>query len=277
MKTIALVLFLLAASISKAQYYYKDLIGTRESSDMIKTYQRTGVTRVRVASYDAENTRNDDFFVEQTFSKPHNMLRTITRSGLSAESILTTYTDGEGNVLKTIDSSEAIISTTEYQYDGSGQLVQVKSSTTDSARRINETEIHRWEYNNGLPVRMLRLINNSDTTVVAFKLEGGNVAEEQSTRRGIKADPVYYYYNAAHRLTDIVRYNRKAKRLLPEYMFEYAPDGKVIQKITVPANSSDYLIWRYQYDGNGLKTREAIYDRRKTLTGKIEYQYVRAQ
>jgi YD repeat-containing protein len=273
MKTIALVFFLLAASASQAQYYYKDIIGTRESSDMIKTYQRTGVTRVRVTSYDAENTRNEDFFVEQTFSKPHNLLRTITRSGLSAESVLTTYTDGQGNVLKTVDSSEAIISTTEYQYDGSGKLITVKSSSTDSARRINETEIHRWEYNNGLPVRMLRVINNTDTTVVDFKVEGGNVAEERSTRRGIKAEPVYYYYNASNRLTDIVRYNNKAKRLLPEYMFEYAPDGKVIQKITVPANSSDYLIWRYQYNSNGLKIKEAIYDRHKTLNGKIEYQY----
>jgi YD repeat-containing protein len=228
---------------------------------------------VRVTSYDAENTRNEDFFVEQTFSKPHNLLRTITRSGLSAESVLTTYTDGQGNVLKTVDSSEAIISTTEYQYDGSGKLITVKSSSTDSARRINETEIHRWEYNNGLPVRMLRVINNTDTTVVDFKVEGGNVAEERSTRRGIKAEPVYYYYNASNRLTDIVRYNNKAKRLLPEYMFEYAPDGKVIQKITVPANSSDYLIWRYQYNSNGLKIKEAIYDRHKTLNGKIEYQY----
>jgi hypothetical protein len=273
MKTIALVFFLLAASTSQAQYYYKDIIGTKESSDMIKAYQRAGVTRVRVASFDAENTRNDDFFVEQTFSKPHNVLRTITRSGVSAESLLTTYTDPEGKVLKTIDSSEAMISTTEYQYDANGQLVLVKSSSTDSSKRMNETESHLWEYNNGLPFRMLRLINNKDTTVVEFKIEGGNVAEERSTRRGIKAEPVYYYYNAANRLTDIVRYNTKAKRLLPEYMFEYAPDGKVIQKITVPANSSNYLIWRYQYNSNGLKTKEAIYDRHKTLNGKIEYQY----
>jgi hypothetical protein len=67
---------------------------------MIKTYQRTGVTRVRVTSYDAENTRNDDFFVEQTLSKPHNLLRTITRSGLSAESVLTTYTTAKATCLK---------------------------------------------------------------------------------------------------------------------------------------------------------------------------------
>ena len=65
----------------------------------------------------------------------------------------------------------------------------------------------------------------------------------------------------------------KAKRLLPEYMFEYSPANQIIQKITVPSNGSNYLIWRYQYDDRGLKVREAVFDKYKQLTGKIEYQY----
>ena len=94
-------------------------------------------------------------------------------------------------------------------------------------------------------------------------------------QRGVRSEPVYYYYNENNQLTDIVRFNKKAKRLLPEYMFEYSEDNRVIQKITVPANSFDYLIWRYQYNQQGLKTKEAIYskdDKRKQL-GRIEYQY----
>ena len=74
-------------------------------------------------------------------------------------------------------------------------------------------------------------------------------------------------------MTDVVRYNKKAKRLLPDYMFEYSDANQVIQKITVPASGSDYLIWRYQYDAKGLKIREACFDRQKQLTGKIEYNY----
>ena len=121
---------------------------------------------------------------------------------------------------------------------------------------------------------MLRIKNSRDTMFVSFKLdENGNVVEEQATRLGKQSDPVYYYYDASNRLTDIVRFNNKAKRLLPEYMFEYAPGNQVIQKITVPANGSDYLIWRYLYDARGLKVKEAMYDKYKTLTGKIEYKY----
>jgi hypothetical protein len=121
---------------------------------------------------------------------------------------------------------------------------------------------------------MLRIKNRRDTSYVNFKLdENGNVIEEQETRKGVKSDPVYYYYDANNRLTDIVRFNKKANRLLPEYMFEYSPSGQLVQKITVPANSDNYLIWRFQYSNQGLKTKEIIYNKLKKLTGKIEYQY----
>jgi hypothetical protein len=99
------------------------------------------------------------------------------------------------------------------------------------------------------------------------------VSEEMETRRGVKNRPVLYYYNDNNQLTDIVRYNARAKQLLPEYMFEYSTANQVIQKITVPSNSSEYLIWRYQFNPQGLKTKEVIYDKQKKVTGKIEYQY----
>jgi hypothetical protein len=275
MKFLLLPFFLALALSAPAQYYYKDIIGTKESSELIRTYQKAGVTAVNVASYDAENTRNEDFYLAQTFSKPHAVLRTTTRNGAGQESVLLSYSDSTGRIVKTVDSSANLTSVTEYSYNANGQLRQIRSTSTDSSKRLNETEVHLWEYNGNEPARMLRIVNGSDTTFVNFKVDGTNVVEEQTLRRGAR-DTVYYYYDGQNRLTDIVRFNGKARRLLPEYMFEYSADGKVIQKITVPANSSEYLIWRYQYGTDGLKTKEAIYDRRKTLNGKIEYQYQRS-
>ncbi len=256
-----------------AQYYYKDIIGTREAGALIKSYLDNNVLEVRVASYDADNTRNDAFYVAQTFSKPHARLQTTTRNGDQNESTLTTFANNEGQILKTVDSSKNLISTTQYSYDANGSLSEIISRTADSAKQIDETETHTWFYENGLPVRMLRVVNGRDTTFVSFKQENGNVVEENTLRKGVRGEPVFYYYDAAQHLTDIVGYSGKAKRLLPEYLFEYSPAGRVIQKITVPANSSDYLIWRYQYDAGGLKTKEAIYDKTKTLAGKVEYTY----
>ena len=273
MKTALLLLFFFAATASYAQYYYKDIVGVKESSGLLKTYQNARVSSVMVNSFDADNTRNEDLAVTQTFSKAHARLQTITRNGNSSASVLTTYADSAGRVIKTIDSSANLASTTDYSYDADGRLQSIVSSSTDTSKRLNETEAHLWQWAGGQAVRLLRIVNNIDTTIVEFRTDGGNVVEEWSTRRGVKSEPVYYYYNAQNRLTDIVRYNKKAGRLLPEYMFEYSADGRVIQKITVPANSSAYLIWRYQYNGAGLKTKEAIYDRYKTLNGTIEYVY----
>jgi hypothetical protein len=272
MKTLLLILFSLFAASSQAQYYYKDIIGAKETADLIKNYRNNKVTRVVLTSYDEENTKNDDFYVEQVYS--NQVLKTITRSGVTDQSILISYTDANGNVIRTVDSSETMTSTSTYNYTPDGQLLSVVSNSTDSSHKTSQTEEHLWEYNSGRISRMLRIKDKKDTSYITFKFDDkGNVAEEQSTRKGISSEPVYYYYDNNNRLTDIVRYSNKAKRLLPEYLFEYSPANQVIQKITVPANSSDYLIWRYQYDNKGLKIKEAVYNKQKQLTGKIEYQY----
>ena len=123
---------------------------------------------------------------------------------------------------------------------------------------------------------MLRIKNRVDTTYVSFKHdEAGNIIEEFSTRKGIKSDPVVYYYDNQNRLTDIVRFNNRVNKLLPEYMFEYSASNQVVQKMTFPANSSNYLIWRYQFDDRGLKVQEAIFDKEKKLTGRIRYEYIK--
>ena len=131
-----------------------------------------------------------------------------------------------------------------YTYNDSNQLVSITSNSSDTTNFSNQLEEHLWEYKNGSVNRMLRIKNKKDTTYVNFKLdEKGNVVEEQSIRKGVPVDAVYYYYDDNNRLTDIVRFNNKVKRLLPEYMFEYSSKNQVIQKITVPGNSSQYLIW----------------------------------
>lgn len=273
----ALLLFSLSSS---AQYYYKDITGTKESSALLKVYMKNKVTRVMLTSYDADNTKSDNLFVQQEFSPAKRVLKTITATGADNGNMSTvfTYADENGNIIKTVDSSGVVINTTTYTYDASGNLKLVTISSSDST--INESEQHLWQWENGKPSRMLRIKNKKDTTYVDFKLdENGNVTEETETRKRVTSRPYYYYYNDNNQLTDVVRYNDRAKQLLPEYMFEYSASDQVIQKITVPSNNSDYLIWRYQYNPQGLKIKEVVYskhDKRNPL-GKIEYQYSFAQ
>ena len=274
MKYLLFSFFVLSAGAASAQYYYKDIIGTRETAEMIRTYASNKIKKVVLNSYDADGTRNADFLVTQAFDG--SRLMTSSKTGDEDASLLISYVNNGGQVIKTVDSSDALISTTTYTYNDKGWLTAVLSVSTDSSRSFSQTELHRWEYRGDKIARMVRIKNSSDSSTVQFKLDDkGNVSEEQTVRRGVTSDPVYYYYDAQNRLTDIVRYNNKVKRLLPEYMFEYSAANQVIQKITVPGNSSNYLIWRYQYGADGLKMKEAIYNRQKQLTGKIEYVYQR--
>ena len=276
MKSLLLAAVLFIGLSSPAQYYYKDIIGTKESSELIKCYMKNNVGRVLLTTYDADDTRSDNLFVQQEFSSVKKVLKTMTGTGAdnANASIVLTYADENGNIARTVDSSGHVIHTTTYNYDANGNLNQVTISSSDST--INETEQHFWQWQNGKPSKMIRVKNHRDTTYVDLKLdEDGNVVEETHTGKRLKSKPYYYYYNENNQLTDIVQYNDRAKQLLPEYMFEYSSSNQVIQKITVPTNTSDYLIWRYQYNPQGLKVKEVVYSKndKKNPMGKIEYQY----
>src|SRR6478672_11478199 len=104
MKLLFIAISIVVSFYSKAQYYYKDIIGSAQTADLIKTYKNNKVSRVLVTSYDGENTKIDDFYVEQQFSQ--DALKTITRSNVSNESILISYIDAFNHVVKTLDSSD---------------------------------------------------------------------------------------------------------------------------------------------------------------------------
>jgi hypothetical protein len=272
MKTTAAALALLLSVSAGAQHYLKDIVGTRETSDLMKRYVQNKVTKVAVHTFDEKGSRISDLAIEQVFDG--NSMKTVTRSGMNQVSILTSFVDQQARVIQTIDSNRMVYTKTSYTYNQSGQLERVSSTSTDSARSSTQIVEHLWQYRNNNPVRLIRIRNQKDTTVVDLKTdEKGNVIEEVETRRGIRSEPVYYYYNDNNQLTDVVQYNKKAKRLLPSSMMEYGPSGQVIQHITVPSGSDNYLIWRYQYNQQGLKVKEAIYNKQKELTGKIEYVY----
>jgi antitoxin component YwqK of YwqJK toxin-antitoxin module len=267
------LLFACCSFISDAQYYYKDILGSRESNELISLYKANKVQRVVLVSYDADGTKSNDLHVSQQFSLPNRTLTTVT--GIPGEqSFLTSTFNDEGRVIKTVDSTAMIVTVSSFSYNAEGLLQSTYTRSSDTSKNFVQVEEHKWEYQNGKPLKMTKVKNGKITETVKMKLdEKGNVIEEQSFIGDKGAEPVQYFYDDAGRLTDIVRFNPRVRKLLPEYLFEYSATNQVIQKITVPSNSSNYLIWRYQYDDRGLKIREAVFDKQKRLNGKIDYQY----
>jgi hypothetical protein len=276
MKNIALFILLIPPVCSQAQYYYKDIIGTAATSQQIRLYTAGNVQSVSLKSYEADGAVSDNFQAEQLFDKKERTLKTVSRSGASDESVLISSFDDNARVIKTLDTSGTSFNMSVYTYNSAGKLVSLKSFSGDTLKTGSEAEDHQWTYNDkGQPLQMLRIINTIDTTIIKFQTDDhGNIIQETPYKKGKAGDPVYYYYDGKNQMTDIVRYNYKLKKLLPDYMFEYSDAGQVIQKITVPSNkAAQYLIWRYQYDSKGLKAREACFNKDKQLTGKIEYTY----
>lgn len=274
MKTVLGLASLLLSLAASSQYYYKDVVGTKESADLIRSYNNNKVRTVTLRSYTINNTPLTDFDIQQEFLPTQQALRTITKSEYTSPSYLITFVDAAGRVVKTIDSTNGIVNTTVYTYNSAGNLNTVLFKAGDSLAAV-QTDDHLWQYDaQGRIAKMLRIKNGKDTAVVSFKLdEAGNVTEEQEKHGFLTEEPYYYYYDKSGRLTDIVRYNKKAHRLLPESMFEYSDKAQITQRITVPQNSDDYLIWRYAYDAKGLKTKEVIFNKQKEQTGKVEYVY----
>lgn len=257
---------------ANAQYYYLDIIGTQQTNDQYKKILQQNLSSISATSFEQSNEPNTDFVLEQNIS--NNQIVTRSASINSKESFFTSYYTS-GKLTKTIDSNNSAINTVEYKYNNNGKLLSSTSSNKDFDGTFDQSEIHQWQYDDaGNPLKMLKIKNHADTTIVECKVdEAGNIVEENWKKNNRVIETYYYYYNTKNQLTDIVRFNRKAKQMLPDVMFEYDATGLVSQMTLTQGTSANYLIWRYVYNNKGLKEKEFAFNKKKELLGKIEYTY----
>lgn len=275
MKCKVLIAFLLIASLKVCgQYYYLDIIGTKQTNQQYKLVRAYQYKRINATSFDATQQPSKDFLLEQTIAKDGLQITTHSASINGGESyFIGTYQNNR--LVKTVDSSNNAINTVVYNYDNSGKLVSTTSNSKDFDGTFISGETHNWSYNEkGTPERMLKIRNGTDTTVVAFTYdEQDNVAEERWIRNNRTTETYYYYYNSKKQLTDIVRFSRKAKTMLPDYIFEYDNTGRVTQMTQTQNGTANYLVWKYTYNENGMKSKEIVFNKQKELLGRIEYNY----
>jgi len=297
MKTILALFSFLYSLASQGQYYYNDIIGTLETNRQMKAYLVNKVKTVSVTGTDQRGAKTAEFSEFQEVKENGTVLKTSSFNNLNKTVIYSKF-DNQGRLIRTTDSSTAVESSTTYEYDARDRITRVQNTTKDPANDFSQAENHLWIYNAaGQPERMWRILNNTDSIEIRFTPdEQGNPGDERVFKKGVETTQyysyfdedkklkfaqtgvIYYYYDDQNRLSDVVRFNLKANRLLPDFMFEYDEKNRVIQKITTTANLKlGYLIWRYIFDEKGLKTKEALFNNEKQLTGKIEYSYTFGQ
>jgi len=258
-----------------SQFYHKDIVSLKQTNDQLKTYKTNKVKKAVLNSFEPSGEPTDKFICFQEVSPSFIFIKTYSQSAQTMQSVLNSQFNFKGQLIRSADSSNTTLNVTSYTYDAAGRLVATESVSQAYAYQTKETEKHQWFYDTtGFPVKMLRIKNNSDTAVVVFKAdEKGNVGEETWRSRSGETQTYYYYYDEQNRLTDIVRFNERARKLLPDYIFAYNEQSQLVQMITVQPGTSNYVTWKYQYNPQGLKTRESIYSKQKELMGYITYRY----
>lgn len=270
------LLLILLTGEANAQYYYKDLVATRLNIAKWQTYKAARVRSVRLTSFEADGQPTEGFQIDETVNPDFSGMTTHTKTNGSTETWTFATYSPEGLLTSVTDTSDTYRSESAYQYDGQGRLLSITNTSTETDNHVRSVETHLWQYGatGDQPTGMLKIMNGTDTTYVRFVSdEKGNIGEEHATRDGQPLPIIYYYYDDNNRLTDIVRYNLKAQRLLPDNIFEYGDNGKMTSLLAVQEGAASYQKWIYEYNDKGLRTKESCFSKERELLGHIEYQY----
>ncbi|HXB34526.1 MAG TPA: RHS repeat domain-containing protein [Puia sp.] len=277
MKVVIGTLFLiLLTGVANAQFYYKDIISTRQNIAKWQAYKAARVRSVRVSSFEGDGQPTDGFQLDETVNSDFSGMNTHSKTNGATETWTFATYSAEGLLTGITDTSDTYQSISTYQYDDHGRLTSITNTSTETDNHVKAVETHLWQYGatGDQPTGMLKIVNNTDTTFVRFVLDDkGNIGEEHATRTGTILPIIYYYYDDSNRLTDVVRYNLKAQRLLPDNIFTYGEEGKMTSLLAIQEGAASYQRWIYNYNDKGLRIRESCYSKARELLGHVEYQY----
>ena len=258
----------------KAQYFYKDILKTKEINQEFGYLKTSKMHLIKLKSFEDNDEPSEGFFCEKKVSGDFSKSEMISKSLITEESLVSTFYDEKNGVVKAITTSPSITNTVQYEYDSNNRLtkiIMVTSSNLDSSK-IEETREYFYSPNQKVE-KMLRKKNGQLIATITFQAdENGNIIDEKAS--GTAGDIDYlYYYDTKNRLTDVVHYNSKAQKLLPDFIFEYNSKNQVKQMMSVDKNASNYLVWKYSYNEFNLPEIQKCYSKEKRLLGTIEYEY----
>jgi hypothetical protein len=274
MRSLLLCILVFSLSAGYSQYYFNDIVSTQTGNDQYKLLRAHKVHKVKATSYESDNSVTEGFALEEEISLDgKKIIQSSSLSGGKSSVITRSY---ELSKLKRTQSTfNGIETKTEYSYTEKGPVQKIVLTTTDTAMKTTSVEAHEWIYAEaGQPLSMLKIKNRTDTTMIELiKDEQGLVIEERWKKKNRTLETYYYYYDTKNQLTDIVRFNTKLKKLLPDFQYEYDVNGRVSQMTQILLSSAGYIIWKYTYNEKGLKVKELGYDKERKLAGRIEYTY----
>lgn len=260
----------------RGQHYYRDLVSHQENLDKFSRLKKARVISSTVTSYEPNGAPSEGFSLRQQCNPGYTQVKTIMEMPFSGRMAMTNYYSTEGLLYRTTDSGYQAFTRYEYSYDSSRRLVSIVQRAQAAGEKAVTEETHRWEYDErGFPLRMIKSRGAGDSSVIALVTdESGQVLEEYAIVNGSPGEKTYYYYDNYGRLTDIVRFNARAGKLVADMMFDYDNEGRIRQRASLEQGSFAYSTWIILYNEQGLVSEEKFYDTQKKLAGRMAYQYV---
>ena len=266
-------LILFGSNQLQAQYYYNDLLANIQTHKQYKLLRALKVKKITATAQESANSTPETLLTEEISTDGKRIIiYTYQQNGKTSR----TSTQYEmGKLKKSESNNKGVESSTLYSYNETGLPALIQSTTKDTFLSSITGEAHQYFYKqDGSPDYAYVIRNQSDTILVNFTTDNQKlVLEETWTRRKKEIEKYYYYYNEKQQLTDIVRFNSKLNKLLPDFVYSYNESGYIIQMIQVPRSSNNYITWKYIYNDKGLKTTETCSNKEKKLLGTVGYSY----
>jgi YD repeat-containing protein len=269
------LLFFVFTISANAQYYYKDIWNNQQLVKEFNILKNANLKTIQLKSFEDDNQPSEGFFCEKKINKNYSQSQMMSKSNVTGESLLVSDYNANGQPVKTTDNTPTTTSTTEYEYDQNGQLKMLRTITKADDDSEEITETHEYFYDEkGRPLKMLRKKGDVLVSTIHFLSDAnGNIIEEDVDGNSSNDKKYYYYYDDQNRLTDVVHFNARAQRLLPNYMYEYNAQNQPEQMISTEEGDNSYFIWKYTYNDKNLRATEKCFSKERRLLGTIEYAY----
>jgi hypothetical protein len=268
------------APTTEAQYYYSDLIGIRQVETKQQRFKTLHVRQILGTAVLPTGEVQTDFKESYEISFQADTLQQIQVQA-GARTNTTLIFSKNGQLAEQMEKRAGFTSQITYSRNKQGYIDRIENRFSDSLSEFQQREIHLWSYNaTGSPLKMWRILEKIDgvldSTEIQLTIDStGLVTEERSFKRGRETGFFYYYYNESGQITDIVRFNSKFNRLLPDQLFEYDAAGNMTQRMQLTGSRDvTYLIFRYGYQTNGLLSEETLFNNRKEHQGSIRFSYL---
>lgn len=265
--------FFFSASHSFGQYYYNDIMKTKEVNDEYFTLKKENLSSIKIKSFEEDDSPSEGFYCEKKFNPSFSQSEMISESLFTDESMLRTRYNVHG-IQSATTITLGVTNVVNYEYDSAGRLHKIQMISQSNFDSSQVTEMREYFYDkDGRPEKMIRSKSGVNVATIHFeKDEAGNIIKEKASGNSGDLD-YFYYYDDKNRLTDIVHFNPYVKKLLPDFMFEYNTKNQVKKMVSVDKNGTDYLTWRYAYTDQNLPEIQKCYSKQKKLLGTIEIEY----